>query len=1410
MKTGRNASILVALAVLLWLCIGDSSAKSLVGYASSQRLDTSPLVWFEGTSRRVAWLALDEASLELEPAPDAHARVRKSIESLYPGARVTAEDRHALRLDLPRSQSSEEHFLKLRTIQGAGAIRAARPVYYATPHGSPGSRMVLTERIIVQFKPGTSQREVERIQGGFGLKRIRTFPFSRKTFVYDAGSPMLGVLISSRLREHTQVSYAYPDWIRTRVRRAVPDDTLFPDQWHLRNIGQGGGTAGEDADIVNVWDTYRGSANEVIAIVDDGLEMSHPDLSDNVRADLCWDYVDDENDTTDGEHGTSCAGVAAGRGFNALGVTGAAPNARLVGHRILPDSGGIPDSDVVDALTRNNDVIDIYSNSWGPYDGGYLLDGPSPVVLAAIASGISEGRGGLGNIYLWAGGNGGDTDNANYDGYANSRYVIAVAASTNYGIRAYYSEQGANILVNSPSSGGSRGITTTDRTGSDGYDSTGDYTATFGGTSSATPLVAGAVALLLQAHPDLTWRDVRAILAETADKNDPSDADWTANSAGHHVNHKYGFGRINAQAAVSAALSWPHLPTESSVQGTSSPGLSIPDNNATGVSDTITLDSDMSVEYVEVTFSAADHPYWPDLEVVLTSPDGTPSVLARQHAPSSTPYGSYDNWRFGTVRHLGEGAGGTWTLRVRDLASGDSGTLQSWTLTLYGSSDTQAPVISGLSVSPITDSSATVTWTTNEPSDTEVRFGPATSTWDGYPAESHSDDMTTNHSITISGLLDNTTYYLRAGSTDAEGNGPAQNPDGTNPSDELSFTTLEDAPVISDITVSRSYDSATIMWNTDEPADTIVQYGPAGSVWGSYPSVQTDAAYVSHHSITIGSLTEETPYFFRVGSRDASGNGPGVHENPTNPSTEYTFATTASIPYVVGTPSVNFSARTVTITYSETGMQGALNESGYRFSPTLAFRTSGGSDDITQSAPSTYQLSLASLPRYVIYRMTITGITDADGHGLARTSFTLNDNDSDRMADDWERLYGVSKPSADADKDGLSNVNEYVNGTSPVEADSDGDGLPDGWEVRYGIDPLDDSGPNGASGDLDDDGWTNETEYLNGTDPSSASSPLPVPPQVMTVHPHDGAGEQDNTRIPANASFAVQLLDEDGIDLTDAGSILFTIDDGVNEPYGVTLADTDVVRVVKISDDDDSSVQSLWAVYDRSKEAGLGDFPFSQTIVISVQATDRFGNRMEERSYSFLVESRQVSEEALASSPETTPLGEGSTMLGDGYDEGFEVTAGELSGAMVIYSSAEEVKPGLGPSGEILLPDMDGIYPVGEALNLQPPTVFSTPVRVIIPCRGYADLTRISIYLFDGQDWVLACDGLGTVQPDAVGWMVEGSRVDHPDLSPPAIEIGLHHSSAVQAGAPEEPDNGQQSSGGGGGGGCFIATAGHG
>lgn len=460
------------------------------------------------------------------------------------------------------------------------------------------------------------------------------------------------------------------------VSRFVPNDSSFSSQWHLNNTGQSGGTTGQDLNVIETWGTtgyngYTGSG-VVIGIADDGVQHTHPDLAPNYLASASYDFNGNDSDpspSASDTHGTPVAGVAAARGNNATGVSGVAPEAQFAALRLT--AGGISDSTVATALTYQNDVIDIYSNSWGPSDNGSTLGGAGPITRAALQDATTNGRGGLGNIYTWAGGNGGNGDNVNFDRYANSRHTIAVGAIDHDGVRSSYSEQGAPLFVVAPSSGDGVGITTT-------AISSG-YTNSFGGTSSATPAVAGVIALMLEANPNLTYRDVQHILANTARHNDAGDIDWTTNGAGHLVNHKYGFGAVDAQAAVNAALGWTSVGEEVSViSDIASVNAALPDNGP-AVLDTISVTEDIVIEWVEVDFTAT-HTYRGDFEIILTSPMGTESVLATPRGDSGDNW----DWTFTSARHWDESSLGDWTLSVRDSLNLDTGTWDTWSLNFYG------------------------------------------------------------------------------------------------------------------------------------------------------------------------------------------------------------------------------------------------------------------------------------------------------------------------------------------------------------------------------------------------------------------------------------------------------------------------------------------------------------------------------------------------------------------------------------------------------------------------------------------------------------------------------------------------------------------------------------------------------
>lgn len=472
--------------------------------------------------------------------------------------------------------------------------------------------------------------------------------------IFEAKDTRKRYNIDGLFKDVKRIKYKRVPVGKTAPRAVFPTgDPLYHMQWHLPMI--------KDNDRLET-----SGKNVIIAIVDDGVQHEHEDLKSNYRADLSWDFngndADPEPSYEDG-HGTCCAGVAAASKNNVCG-RGVAYQAQIAGIRLIGSS--VYDYQEALALNYRNDKIKIYSNSWGPNDDGRRLSGPGPVTKEALKTGFVKGR-----IYVWAGGNGrAQQDNSNYDGYANSPYTIAIGAVDYRGYQTYYSESGSNLFAATPSSGGGKGIVTTDLLGDRGY-SNGMCTYDFGGTSSAAPLAAGVIAHILELRPDLGSRDVMEIIAKSND---------------YHHTHDKGFGILDLGKLIETTRKYPPeaLPREWTSRVVMSKIINQEITKGVSWLDIMFIPK-QEMEFIEqilVTINM-NHGRHGQVAVHLESPISK-SILAEHrgdiHSGASV-------WTFSTVHHWSEHLkrGEIWHLKLRDDTYNNyHGTLLAATLEFLG------------------------------------------------------------------------------------------------------------------------------------------------------------------------------------------------------------------------------------------------------------------------------------------------------------------------------------------------------------------------------------------------------------------------------------------------------------------------------------------------------------------------------------------------------------------------------------------------------------------------------------------------------------------------------------------------------------------------------------------------------
>lgn len=428
-------------------------------------------------------------------------------------------------------------------------------------------RVIVTREITVRFKPKTTQAQRTKVLQDLNLTIKEANEFNKNQYLVVPASDIDEsdtIRAANRLSERPEVEYAAPNFVSESRKLAMTNDPQLSAQWYLNNSGLNDGLTGEDVRAFEAWDiTPGGKRSIVIAIVDDGVDLDHPDLRANIwvnpkktapdRNGRNFFHKDfdprpryfappyDDTETND-IHGTPCAGVAAAVGNNKKGVVGIAYRCKILAVKAFGGEGLAPNDRIADAIRYSGLKADVISNSWAvPRNAD---------VESAVDDVVRTGRGGKGCLVFCATGN----EYRPYIGFpANHPSALAVGASNDQGKRSKYSNRGPGIQFVAPSDDFDRerqAITTTDVSIKNRGYANGAYCNDFGGTSSSTPLAAGIGALILSVNPSLTWKQVRRILRSTAEKIDRAGGTYEKGYSIH-----YGHGRLNAFKAVKRAAS---------------------------------------------------------------------------------------------------------------------------------------------------------------------------------------------------------------------------------------------------------------------------------------------------------------------------------------------------------------------------------------------------------------------------------------------------------------------------------------------------------------------------------------------------------------------------------------------------------------------------------------------------------------------------------------------------------------------------------------------------------------------------------------------------------------------------------------------------------------------------------------
>mgnify|MGYP001454900478 FL=1 len=568
-------------------------------------------------------------------------------------------------------------------------------------------------------------------------------------------TPLVSTISSMTDTVTFKVNDGYVSSSISTVTLKLVTDPLYQYQWHLDNTKQTnfsatGGNFGEDLNIDSVISNEITGNNVTIAVIDSGLEIAHEDLAENIVAEKSWDYIGNDSDPTsddnDGDHGTSVAGIIASVGWNKIGGRGVAPDVSLVGYNFLKSSSI---SNEVHAMGLDNELaanVDIFNMSYGRNNPlSFQLGGANALRESAFINGASNMRNGKGAIYVQSAGNSwyesgycGPNSQSNdnlactdsvFDPSFALPYVIGVAALNADGVRSSYSTPGASIWVsgfggefgiNAPAimtvdqSTCSSGYVKNGITGRNSFDNQGyhsensscNYMSAMNGTSAAGPTVTGVIALMLEANPNLTWRDVKKILARTARQvdfprtvsaNGIEQYSWITNAAGYKFHNWYGFGAVDGAAAVGLAKTYSAnslgLFIQTGWNSSSKVTATMVDSTTHFIDIPLNTPSGSSgiIEFVRLRVSLR-HNIPNSIGIRLQAPSGTISTVLQPYTRLQTDPGADCSevatctfFELASNAFYGESISGTWRLLVTDhISDSTQGIFEKFQINIYG------------------------------------------------------------------------------------------------------------------------------------------------------------------------------------------------------------------------------------------------------------------------------------------------------------------------------------------------------------------------------------------------------------------------------------------------------------------------------------------------------------------------------------------------------------------------------------------------------------------------------------------------------------------------------------------------------------------------------------------------------